>query len=83
MTEKVESKKVEVKVEDMKTSELIDEFMEVQEDDRWAELDDELDTRYPICTILETIESLEEEIKELKRLKQHQHSMEGKVLYEN
>jgi len=77
------TKKVKVKVEDMKTSELMDEFMEDQEDAEWIELDEELETRYPISTILERIEGLEEEIKELKRLKQHQHSKEGKVLYEN
>jgi hypothetical protein len=81
VTEKI--KQIDIprkKVEDMKTSELIDEMNNDFSDDGFKELEDELLNRYPFSYYFKTkIELLEQDIDLLNRLLRHDHK-DGKIL---
>lgn len=82
---------VEKKVENLKTTELIDKLNEVKEDEEIEELEEELDKRRPFDSIenrfegeddgvRDKIKVLEEELEELRnQLKRHDHK-EGEVI---
>ncbi len=59
---------------DMKTSEIINELYDWEDEKRGDELDEELLSRYPFNYYFkDKFEELEEEIKELNKLLSHQH----------
>ena len=68
------------KVEDMKTSEIINELYDFEDESRGDELDKELIERYPFNYYFKTkFDELEEEIKELKKLLRHDHK-DGEIV---
>ena len=68
------------KAVDMKTSELIDELGEEPEDERWGELDSELDKRPPFKYFQEQIDEITEKLDKLDlNFSKHSH-MDGKLV---
>ena len=67
---------------DMKTSEIIDEIYDWEDEKRGDELDEELLDRYPFSYYFkEKFEEIEEKIKELNKLLRHDHK-DGKIVIE-
>ena len=68
------------KVIDIKTSEIINELYEWEDEKRGNELDEELLSRYPFSYYFKTkFDELEEEINELKKLLRHSHK-DGEIV---
>jgi hypothetical protein len=79
---------IEIPVEDLTTTEIIDEFSNLSSDDmdeRFLDLENELDKRYPFEYLYRGLEDIKLEIidinNQLKKLLKHHH-IDGKVLYE-
>ena len=68
------------KVEKMKTSKIINELYDFEDEKRGDELDEELLSRYPFNYYFkERFEEFEKEIEELKKLLRHDHK-DGEIV---
>ncbi len=74
--------KKQKKAKDMKTSEILSELYDFEDEKRGDELDEELLTRYPFNYYFkDRFEQLEKEIERLNKLLTHNHK-NGKVVIE-
>jgi len=65
----------------MKTSEIINELYDFEDEKRGDELDEEFNSRYPFNYFKDRFEELDSQIKILNKLLSHRHK-DGKVLIE-
>jgi hypothetical protein len=80
----VKNNSIIIPAEEMKTSEILDEFNKLPEDEwdyRFMELEGELDKRHPFEYLYRRIDDMQLEINRLNRLLKHHHA-DGKILYE-
>lgn len=76
----VKTKNKKINVEDMKTSQIIDEMNKDHPDEKFDELDKELISRYPFSYYFKVkFEEMEEQIKELNKLLGHDHK-DGEIV---
>ena len=81
---KKENKKIKGKdkhknVSDMKTSEIIDELYDWEDEERGDELDEEFKIRYPFNYLEDRLKELQEKVEQLERLRYHDHK-DGRVV---